>query len=47
MRSRGLTVGPLAIAWVRAKTPRYLPVLGARTRAQLAEAQMPHLDSER
>lgn len=36
--ARGLTLGQLAIAWVRAKTPHYLPVVGARTRAQLADA---------
>lgn len=36
--ARGLTLGQLAVAWVRAKTPHYLPVVGARTRAQLADA---------
>ena len=35
---RGLQPATLAIAWVLAKGPRIVPVVGARTRAQLAEA---------
>jgi len=34
----GMTPGQLAIAWVRAKEPRFLPLVGARTPAQLADA---------
>lgn len=34
----GMTPAQLAIAWVRAKQPGFLPVIGARTRAQLADA---------
>lgn len=36
--ARGVRPAQLAIAWVRAQGPRILPVIGARTRAQLAEA---------
>lgn len=35
---RGMTPAQLAIAWVRAKQPRLLPLVGARTRAQLSDA---------
>lgn len=35
---RGVRPAQLAIAWVLAKQPRAVPVIGARTRAQLAEA---------
>ena len=35
---RGMTVGQLAIAWVLAKQPTFIPVIGAKTRAQLADA---------
>jgi aryl-alcohol dehydrogenase-like predicted oxidoreductase len=35
---RGLQPAQLAIAWVLAKGPRIIPVLGARTRAQLSES---------
>jgi len=35
---RGLTPAQLALAWVRAKEPTLLPVVGARTRAQLDDA---------
>jgi len=35
---KGLTPAQLAIAWVLAKGPRILPVIGARTRKQLAES---------
>lgn len=34
---RGVTPSQLAIAWVMAKNPSIVPVMGARTRAQLAE----------
>jgi aryl-alcohol dehydrogenase-like predicted oxidoreductase len=34
----GLTPVQLAIAWVLAKSPRIVPVMGARTRKQLAES---------
>ncbi|MCA9676742.1 MAG: aldo/keto reductase, partial [Myxococcales bacterium] len=33
-----LTAAQLAIAWVRAKVPRFVPVIGARTRGQLRDA---------
>lgn len=36
--ARGITPAQLAIAWVRAKHPTVVPVIGARTRAQLADA---------
>lgn len=35
---RGLAPAQLAIAWVLAKDPTIVPVIGARTRAQLAES---------
>jgi len=34
----GMTPGQLAIAWARARQPALLPVIGARTPAQLADA---------
>jgi aryl-alcohol dehydrogenase-like predicted oxidoreductase len=34
----GLTPGQLAIAWARAKRPGFVPVVGARTQAQLDDA---------
>jgi aryl-alcohol dehydrogenase-like predicted oxidoreductase len=37
-RDRGLTPGQLAIAWVRARQPSFLPVIGAKTVAQLDDA---------
>lgn len=36
-QERGITPVQLAIAWVLAKSPRIVPVIGARTRAQLAD----------
>ena len=36
--ARGITVGQLAIAWVRARGDDVLPLAGVRTRAQLAES---------
>lgn len=35
---KGVTASQLAIAWVLAKDPRIVPVIGARTRAQLEES---------
>ncbi|HVC19039.1 MAG TPA: aldo/keto reductase, partial [Vicinamibacterales bacterium] len=35
---RGVSPAQMAIAWVLAKDPRIVPVVGARTRAQLADA---------
>jgi aryl-alcohol dehydrogenase-like predicted oxidoreductase len=35
---RGLTPGQLAIAWALAKQPRFVPVVGARTVAQIEDA---------
>jgi aryl-alcohol dehydrogenase-like predicted oxidoreductase len=35
---RGMSVGQLAIAWALARQPGFLPVVGAKTRAQLADA---------
>jgi len=35
---KGVTASQLAIAWVLAKGPNLVPVIGARTRAQLAES---------
>ena len=35
---KGLKPAQLAIAWVLAKGPRIIPVIGARTRTQLAES---------
>ena len=37
-REKGVTASQLAIAWVLAKGPHIVPVIGARTRAQLTEA---------
>jgi aryl-alcohol dehydrogenase-like predicted oxidoreductase len=37
-RERGMTVGQLLIAWALAKQPRFVPVVGAKTRAQLTDA---------
>jgi aryl-alcohol dehydrogenase-like predicted oxidoreductase len=37
-RERNLTAAQLAIAWVLAKRPDIVPVIGARTRSQLAES---------
>jgi aryl-alcohol dehydrogenase-like predicted oxidoreductase len=36
--ARGVKPAQLAIAWVRAKHPSIIPVVGARTRAQLADS---------
>jgi pyridoxine 4-dehydrogenase len=36
--AKGITVGQLALAWVRAQGADILPLAGARTRAQLAES---------
>jgi aryl-alcohol dehydrogenase-like predicted oxidoreductase len=36
--ARGMSKGQLAIAWARAKRPGYVPVIGARTPAQLSDA---------
>ena len=36
--AKGVSASQLAIAWVLAKDPRIVPVLGARTRQQLAES---------
>ena len=36
--ARGVRPAQLAIAWARAKRPTIVPVIGARTRAQLAES---------
>lgn len=35
---RGMTPGQLAIAWVRARQPTLVPVIGAKTTAQLTDA---------
>jgi aryl-alcohol dehydrogenase-like predicted oxidoreductase len=35
---RGVRPAQLAIAWALAKSPRIVPVIGARTRAQLTES---------
>ncbi len=37
-RDRGLTPGQLAIAWVLARQPSFVPVIGIKTQAQLEEA---------
>ena len=37
-KNRGITPTQLAIAWVMAKKPTIVPVIGARTRTQLVEA---------
>jgi aryl-alcohol dehydrogenase-like predicted oxidoreductase len=36
--TKGITKSQLAIAWALAKSPSIIPVIGARTRAQLAES---------
>jgi aryl-alcohol dehydrogenase-like predicted oxidoreductase len=36
--ARAITTTQLAIAWVRAKRPSIVPLMGARTRAQIAES---------
>lgn len=35
---RNMTVGQLAVAWVRFRQPGFVPLVGAKTRAQLADA---------
>ena len=37
-QARGLTPGQLAVAWALAKQPGFVPLIGARTRAQLADS---------
>ena len=37
-KARGLTPGQLAIAYVLGRQPKFVPVIGARTRAQLDDA---------
>jgi len=37
-RERGLTPGQLAVAWVRAREPSFVPLIGAKTVAQLRDA---------
>jgi len=37
-RERGLTPGQLLVAWVLAKEPRFTPLIGAKTVAQLEDA---------
>jgi aryl-alcohol dehydrogenase-like predicted oxidoreductase len=37
-REKGMTPGQLAVSWVLAKEPRFVPVIGARTVAQLDDA---------
>jgi aryl-alcohol dehydrogenase-like predicted oxidoreductase len=37
-RERGMTPGQLMVAWVLAKEPRFLPLIGAKTVAQLEDA---------
>ncbi len=37
-RERGMTPGQLAIAWVLARQPGFVPVVGAKTHAQLEDA---------
>jgi aryl-alcohol dehydrogenase-like predicted oxidoreductase len=36
--ARGMTAGQLALAWVLAKKPGFVPLIGAKTRAQLKDA---------
>jgi aryl-alcohol dehydrogenase-like predicted oxidoreductase len=36
--ARGMSVGQLAIAWVLARQPAFVPLVGAKTRAQLTDA---------
>ncbi|HMJ10791.1 MAG TPA: aldo/keto reductase [Polyangiaceae bacterium] len=37
-KARDMSVGQLAIAWVLARAPGFVPVIGAKTRAQLGDA---------
>jgi aryl-alcohol dehydrogenase-like predicted oxidoreductase len=37
-KERGLTTGQLLIAWTRARQPGFVPVIGAKTQAQLRDA---------
>jgi aryl-alcohol dehydrogenase-like predicted oxidoreductase len=37
-RGRAMTPGQLAIAWARARQPRFVPLVGAKNRPQLADA---------
>jgi aryl-alcohol dehydrogenase-like predicted oxidoreductase len=37
-RERGMTVGQVAVAWALARQPRFVPVVGAKTRAQVTDA---------
>ena len=37
-RDKGVTGSQIAIAWVVAKSPAIVPVIGARTRTQLTES---------
>lgn len=37
-KDRGMTPGQLAIAWVIARQPGFVPVIGAKTRAQIEDA---------
>jgi aryl-alcohol dehydrogenase-like predicted oxidoreductase len=37
-KERDMTPGQLAIAWVRTRQPSFVPLVGARTRAQLSDA---------
>jgi len=37
-KERGMTVGQLLIAWALARQPKFVPVVGAKTRAQLTDA---------
>ena len=37
-RERGLTTGQLLVAWTRARQPGFVPVVGAKTQAQLNDA---------
>lgn len=43
--AKGCTVAQLAIAWVASRDPAIVPLVGARTRARLAEA-LPALDQD-
>jgi aryl-alcohol dehydrogenase-like predicted oxidoreductase len=36
--ARGMTVGQLTVAWVLASRPRFVPLIGAKTRTQLRDA---------
>ncbi len=37
-RERGLTPGQLAVAWVLARQPAFVPIVGAKTQAQLDDS---------